>query len=385
MAAQPTVHGTCDAKFQKVQELLEGFIQSGDEVGASISVNIDGKDVVDIWGGYTDENKEHPWDKDTIVNVYSSSKNVIGLAALMLVDRGILDLDERVSHYWPEFGANGKQDVLVRHILGHSSGLSGWEDKTTYQDMFDYKKATERLAAQAPWWIPGTAAGYHATTLGYLLGELVRRTTGKTMKEFVATEIAGPLGADFQIGALEKDWPRISSLIPPSDVMESISAASENGLLEKTFANPPHEPSISSLPGWRNADISAANGHGNARSLSRILSTITLGGQVDGYERLLSEKTISNIFEEQSNGTDVVLGIPIRRGVGFGLTPSLLLTWLPEGRVCYWPGFGGSFVVMDLDRRLTIAYAMNKMVAHGKDNQKTTSYGKAIYEALANN
>ena len=193
------VHGHVDARFDKVADALAQEIASGAEVGAAIAVDIDGESVLDVWGGHADAAKTVPWREDTIVNVWSSTKTVTSLAGLMLADRGLLDLDESVATYWPEFAANGKQDVKVRHLLSHTSGVAGWQEPMTTDDLFDWEKATSMLAAQAPWWEPGTASGYQALNYGFLIGELVRRTAGISLKDFVADEIARPLGADFQI------------------------------------------------------------------------------------------------------------------------------------------------------------------------------------------
>jgi CubicO group peptidase (beta-lactamase class C family) len=202
------VQGRCDDRFSGVREALARRLDE-DELGASMAVDLDGETVVDIWGGYRDEARTTPWTQDTITNVWSTTKCVLSLAALTLVDRGELDVDAPVGDYWPEFSANGKKDVLVRHLLSHTSGVSGWEQPFSVRDMYDWPTATERLAAQRPWWEPGTASGYHAATQGFLVGEVVRRITNKTFRKFVRDEIAGPLGADFQVGARQADWDRI--------------------------------------------------------------------------------------------------------------------------------------------------------------------------------
>src|ERR1700750_864657 len=208
------IHGTCDERFEAVRGALARNLDSGEELGASIVVDIDGDNVVDMWGGYRDEARAIPLDEHTIPNVWSSTKTVTSLAALMLVDRGELDVDQPVAKYWPEFAANGKQDVLVRHVMSHASGVSGLDQPAPFEVLYDWEQATSRMAARAPWWEPGTASGYHALNYGHLVGEIVRRISGKTLKQFVAEEIAGPLGADFQIGAAESDWHRIAPVGP---------------------------------------------------------------------------------------------------------------------------------------------------------------------------
>ena len=198
---EATVHGECDERFAGVRSLLQGNLQRGADVGASVAITLDGEMVVDLWGGWADEARTRPWEADTITNVWSTTKTMTNLCALVLADAGELDLDGPVAKYWPEFAAAGKADrVLVRHLLAHTAGLPGWAEPITVEDLYDWEKATGLLAAQEPWWEPGTASGYHAVTQGYLVGELVRRVTGQSLGTFFRERLAGPLGADFHIG-----------------------------------------------------------------------------------------------------------------------------------------------------------------------------------------
>jgi len=376
------VQGTCDRRFEELRSLLQQNLESGEELGASITVNLEGKDVVDIWGGYVDEARTCPWQRDTIVNVFSTTKVIASLATLMLVDRGLLDVDENVCKYWPEFGVNGKEDIKVRHFLSHTSGLSGWEDKMTIEEVCDLEKSTAKLAQQSPWWTPGTASGYQVLTMGHLLGELVHRTTDKTLKRFVAEDIAGPLNADFQIGALETDWPRVANIVPPPPPNQP-PVFEPGSIPAKSLANPTVDANFVNTPTWRQAEIGSANGHGNANALARICSTIALGGKGDGIS--LSQKTIDLIFKEQARGIDLVLGAPVRFGIGFGLVgdgDTLVDDWLPSGRVCFWGGWGGSFAIMDFDHRVTISYAMNKMSNAAVGSERAKMYVKTMYAAL---
>ncbi|MDA0365193.1 MAG: serine hydrolase, partial [Chloroflexi bacterium] len=162
----------------------------------------------DLWSGFADEARTRPWERDTIINVYSTTKTMTALCALMLADRGELDLHAPVARYWPEFAQNGKGAIEVRHLLSHSSGLSGWEQPLTVHDLYDWEKATTLLAAQAPWWEPGTASGYHSLTQGYLVGEVIRRVSGRSPGTFFREEVAEPLGADFHIGLPDALFPR---------------------------------------------------------------------------------------------------------------------------------------------------------------------------------
>ena len=208
------VKGVADAQFAPLKDLMAQYLESGEEVGASLTVNLDGKKVVDIWGGQGDNGQ--PWEQDTVVNVFSCSKTVTALAALVCVERGLLDVDSNVSKYWPEFAVNGKENVKVRHILSHSSGVPGWEGPITLEQVVDIPYATGRLEKQAPWWEPGTASGYHSFTFGHLVGELVRRVSGKPLARFIEEDLAAPLTAAFQLGVNFRDDSWVASVIPPS-------------------------------------------------------------------------------------------------------------------------------------------------------------------------
>lgn len=376
------VFGTADSRFDKVCAALAEAIGTGEELGASIAVDVDGHTVVDIWGGWADQYRTRPWERDTIVNVWSSTKTVTALAALMLVDRGLLDPDAPVAGYWPEFAANGKETVLVRQVLSHTSGVSGWEQPFTAADMYDWDKATAALAAQAPWWTPGAGSGYHAQNQGHLIGELVRRITGTPLKQFVRDEIAGPLDADFSIGAAESDADRIAEIIPPPPLELPLDLLPEDHPLRKTFLGPPPDAADANTPQWRAADLGAVNGHGNARSLARILSCISLGGKANGVQ-LLQPQTIERIFEVQSDGPDQVLAVPLKWGLGFGLPKPETVPYLPDGKLCFWGGWGGSSVVMDVGRRTTISYVMNKMGPGTLGSERTARYLTLIFEALS--
>lgn len=352
--------GKCNARFDPLRELFAAKLESGEELGASLAVNIDGEMVVDLWGGWADEARTAPWGEHTIANVFSTTKTMTALAALVLVDRGELDLEANVARYWPEFAAKGKAEIKVRHLLSHTSGVSGWERPLTIEDVYDWDKSTSLLAAQAPWWEPGTASGYHMLNYGHLIGEVIRRITGLRLGEFFAAHLAGPLGADFHIGLPPAEFHRITAVVvppapagaPPLDPTQ----LDPKSVAFKTWTNPAMPLDYSGTEGWRRADIGAANGHGNARSVARLQSAVACGGTVEGV-KLLSPPTIERIFAVQSNGIDLALGIPLKFGVGYGL--------LPEGRVCHWGGTGGSLVINDVDRRITFAYVMNKMAPGG--------------------
>jgi len=349
------VHGMCDDRFEGVRTALEESLDRGTDVGASVAVYLDGEPVVDIWGGFVDAEHRAPWASDTVTNVWSTTKTMTFLCALMLADRGELNFHAPVARYWPEFAAAGKERVEVRHLMGHTAGLSGWTEPLRAEELADWDKCTSLLASQEPWWEPGSASGYHALTQGYLIGEVVRRITGVSIGKWFAGEVAGPLGADFHIGLPPSEDSRVSFVIPPPPM--DVSALNPSKIALRTFSNPPLDPALPREAWWRRAEIPAANGHGNARSVGTVQSIIAGRGQARGV-RLLSERTCDAIFEEQADGTDLVLGAPVRFGIGYGLAGELM----PIGpRACYWGGYGGSVIVMDQETRLTVAYVMNRM------------------------
>ena len=351
------VQGNYDPAFTKLEEFFQEKISSGEEVGASINININGKDVVDIWAGHADEEKTKPWTADTITNVYSSTKTIAAIAILLAHERGLLSVDDPVAKHWPEFAANGKENVLIRHVMSHTSGVSGWEGPITMEEVCDVPTSTARLAAQAPFWEPGTASGYHATTQGHLLGEIIRRATGVPMAQFVATELATPTKADFQIGAQESDWPRIAPVIPPPPPAFDIDQLDKDSVMFKSFFNPRTDANFSRDPLWRKADMSAVNGHGTAKGLNRILRLVTLAGTEHDQAKLLSSKTVEQIFRVQSEGVDQAL-------------------------MCFWTGWGGSFAICDLQRGVTFSYVMNKMGGSIIGNDRSVEYARMAWEIV---
>lgn len=375
------IQGFCDEQFASVKEAFEKNFKEGLEVGASFAATLNGKFIVDIWAGNADAAQTLPWEEKTIVNVYSTTKVMTAICALMLVDRGLLDLDSPVAKYWPEFVQNGKERILVRYLFSHSSGLAGWEEKIRSEDLYDWDKVVNLLAAQKPWWEPGTKSGYHSSTFGYLLGELVRRITGKSLGTFFKEEVAEPLKADFHIGLPEEYDSRVGELIPPPPMdMSQIGDVDPDSIALKTFMNSIINPEDTTTRAWRAAELPADNGHGNARSVALITAAIACGGELEGI-RLLSIDTIEKALEEQSYGTDLVLMVPIHFGLGLGLQNNERPIG-PNQRVLYWGGWGGSVSIMDLDAKLSIAYVMNKMVTTTTGDPRSTRLIEALYNSI---
>jgi CubicO group peptidase (beta-lactamase class C family) len=376
--ADVEVHGFCPDKFASVRAAFVNNLASGADVGACYTAMLDGEVLVDMWGGHVDEAKTTPWEQDTIINVWSTTKTMTFLCALMLADAGQLSLEAPVAKYWPEFAANGKADVQVRHILSHSAGLSGIEEPITARDYEDWDKICSLLAAQKPWWEPGTASGYHAITQGYLIGEVIRRAIGQTLGTFFRTEVAEPLGADFHIGTPESADSRVALVIPPTTPL-SMAGVPQDSVAYRTFANPVMAAEASHTVPWRRAEIPAAGGHGNARSVALVQSIMSGGGTRNG-KRFLSEAGVMRAFEEQQYGTDLVLGMPVRFGMGYGMASDSMP--LPPTTI-YWGGWGGSLVLVDPTTKMTISYVMNKMGDGTMGDLRGASLAMATMMALA--
>ena len=349
------IHGICDDPFERVRTAFSDNFTKGD-LGASCAV-IHGDDpVVDLWGGHRDVAKSRPWERDTIVNVWSTTKMMAAICTLMLHDRGGLSVDEPVATYWPRFAANGKERVLVRHVLGHTAGLPGYDAPLTEEETYDTPFCVERLASQAPWWKPGTASGYHSSTQGPLLGEIVRRVDGRTLGTFFREEIAEPLGADFHIGTPGSAFRRIAEMRTDelnTDVVEGDSIAA------RVSQGEPSHASMVNTDRWRRFEQPASNGHGNARSVARIVSCIARGGEVEGHH-LLSPATIERCFDVQADGPDHVMGRHTKFGIGFGMRTDDMPVAVND-RTLWWGGWGGSMAVVDVENRLTVVYVMNRM------------------------
>jgi CubicO group peptidase (beta-lactamase class C family) len=375
------VNGMCSEEFSELRGILSASVLSGEDLGASVAITVDDQLVVDMWAGWSDLEQTRPWVTDTITNVWSTTKTMTALAALVLVDRGELDVFAPVAKYWPEFAANGKQAVEVRHLMSHTSGVAGWDQPVELADLYDPVKSVEMLAAQAPWWEPGTASGYHGVNQGHLIGEVIRRITGQSLGTFFASEITEPLGADFHIGLDPSNDRRVSNVVPPPPLDFDAETMDHNSPAYKFFTGPAVVPSYSWTPEWRRAEMGAVNGHGNARSVARIQSVISNGGQSQGV-RLLSPKTIELIFAQQSDGVDLCLGIPLRFGMGYALPDPAAFPYLPDTRLCFWGGWGGSMVINDLDHRMTFAYMMNKMEGGVIGGARSEALIRATYAAL---
>ena len=375
------INGTFETSFAHVAEAFEKNFEEGD-LGACCAVFVDGEIVVDLWGGIADPEKETLWGKDTIVNVWSTTKTMAAICTLMLFDRGLIELDSPVCKYWKDFEQNGKEKVLVSHLLSHSAGLPGFDAPITEDQLFDWEYTCKRLAGQAPWWEPGTTSGYHPMTQGWLLGELLRQVDGRTLGTFFKDEVASKIGADFDIGLPDEDFNRVASLDTESvDGPVVLTDQAPHPFVERVEKHGRMGAKLANTDRWRRAEFPAANGHGNARSVALVHSLIAQNGSSDSF-KLLSAEAVDTIFEIQTDGTDHILGVPIRHGMGFGLR-SDLMPISPNEKACFWGGWGGSLSVIDVDASMSFAYVMNRMAPSLQHDMRAGRLLMATHAAIS--
>ncbi|MBU1374490.1 MAG: beta-lactamase family protein [Alphaproteobacteria bacterium] len=377
--AQPNIAGVVDPAFARVREVFAAnFAEDAAfrEIGAAVAVHAGGRPVVDLWGGVADPATGRAWTPDTLVNVWSTTKGVMAIALAQLVDSGALDYDAPVARYWPEFAQAGKGEITVAQVLSHQSGLNGFAAPTTLEDFGDWETVTGRLAAQAPFWPPGTATSYHAMTYGFLAGEIARRITGLSPRALVASAIAGPLDADLQIGATHGDWPRIAPLTPPAPAQAGGPAPHAWAL--HGVMNPALKGEDANSPGWRMAQIPAGNGHATARALSRLYGAVGNGGTIDGC-RLLSPGVIDAMRAPRSTRDDLLLG-PGAWAAGFMINRGGLFG--PGEGAFGHCGWGGSYAYADPDPDLGlgVGYTPNRMFGSILQDPRGVALAHAIAE-----
>ena len=384
------IEGEVDKRFEGVRKAFVENLEKRGELGGSVAIVIDGKPVVDLWGGHADKAKTRPWQRDTLVNVYSTTKGLTATCAHRLIDQGKLDPDEAVSRYWPEFAQNGKKDMPVRYLLSHRAGLPAVMKVLSEEALFDWDTMASALAEQDPWWQPGTKHGYHALTIGWLVGEVIKRITGKGLGRYFREEIAEPLGLDAHIGLDAKHDSRVSDLLPspppgPNEPNLFVEAMKEpEGATAKAFLNPPvlTKPNLVNTRPWRAAELGAANGHTNARSLARMYGALARGGEVDGY-RIVRPEALERFYAEQSFGPDqVLMQMPTRFSLGFMLSqPGAMFG--PNRKSFGHPGAGGSLGFADPIARIGFGYTMNQMANGLLIDSRAEALINAFYAALS--
>ena len=331
------LEGDCDPEFDEVREVFSFHLDQGLEVGAAVAVYHRGKLVVDLAAGVRDRSSGEPYTRNTLQPVFSVTKGITALAANMLADRGALDLNAPVCSYWPEFGAAGKRDVPVRWLLTHQSGVLGLDQPVTQAQLLDWSYMTRRFAAQRPVWEPGSTHGYHSMSYGFLVGEIIRLASGRSTGQYVAEEIAGPLGADFFIGLPANRNDLVApTLFEPGQALR-LPDSGPYASHTLSWISPPLSLSDVNREDIRAAELPAANGIGNARSVARIFAATI--DTIDGIH-LLSSLGMNRARAEQWRGRDEVMGIENALGLGF-LLPS---EWCPLGGQGSYgiAGLGGS-------------------------------------------
>ena len=384
------IDGHCDARFGAVREAFAEGFRSRNEIGSAVAVTLDGKSVVDLWAGHADLARTRSWARDTIVNIYSCTKGMTALCAHQLVERGQLDLDAPVATYWPEFAQASKARIPVRWLLSHRSGLPAVRDMLPPEALYDWTAMCDALAAQSPWWEPGTHHGYHAVTFGWLVGEVVRRITGRSLGTYFREEIAEPLGLDLHIGLADAEHGRVAEMseIPTDQVdpdalgLAQVVFSDPEGMAARAFVNPPSMALGPNNPEWRRAEIPGANGHGAARDLARVYGALARGGTVDGI-RVLSAESVARCASEQSFGPDQVLQISTRFGLGFMLPQERPdARFGPSKRAFGHPGAGGSLGFADPEHRVGFGYVMNRMGPHILLDPRAVALIDAVYKSV---
>ena len=357
------VRGSCDAAFAGVRDAFIANFDAGLELGASLSVSVDGHNVVDLWGGHLDAAHTHPWDRDTLVCVFSCTKGAAAIATMWAVARGLVDLDAPVASYWPEFAAEDKGAIPVRWLLTHEAALPAVKARLPMGALSDWEAMTSALAVQAPWWEPGTAHGYHGVTFGHLIGEVVRRATGRTIGDVLRDEIAKPLD-------IELHMPTPAELdARTADLTVDMSADGtffdrwdpKRSLGPLAFGNPPdcNDPSHCMTDTFRRAEIPAANMHSNARSLDRLFSVLARHGHTDELD-LAPQALVEEFGRCHVRGDDRVMELPTAFGLGFEHT---IPKWRfgPGEHTYGHNGSGGSLAIVDPDAGMSLGYAMNRL------------------------
>ncbi len=362
--------GHCHSRYQPLRDEFDRRLASGEDSGGSLAVIEQGELVVDLWGGNAGPGGARAWGTDTLVNTWSITKSMTALAALVLVDRGELELDRPLAAYAPAFGSKGKGGITLRHVLSHTSGLAGWEQPVDMLDLCDLEASTAQLADQEPWWQPGTASGYHVLSFGHPISAAIRAVTGQTLSEFFRREIAQPLGADFHIGLPVTEFHRVADTWaaggpPPLPPFGSVAF--------KAFTGPAPLPMAANSIAWRTAEVGAANGHGNARSVVKAQAVMSHGGEFAG-RRLLRPETVEMALKPQHEGIDLVVGEKISWGLGYPLAAAGFIPFIPARRSFVSAGAGGSLLVNDTERHSSFAYTMHRMDAGLMGNPNSITY-----------
>ena len=391
MAPQVDVQGSCSAEFSAVRDAFAANFNDGKEVGSSFALSIAGEVVIDLWGGFADGARTQPWEADTLINTYSTTKGMAATVVGVLADEGLIDYDAKVADYWPEFASAGKQDVTVAQLLSHQAGICGPRGRIEMEELYDWDKVCAILAAQWPFWEPGTANGYHALVFGHLAGEVARRAyaakTGakKSLGELFSEKVAGPIGAasDYYIGLPDAEDHRVAEMLPVagSEQLGSGMGGGKrmNDAAYAAMAHPPLTAHIANERAWRAAEIPGANGQGNARGLAKIYGALANGGELEG-KRIISQAGITEMTKEECFRKDMVIGVRMRWSRGFILNKAELYGPNPDS--FGHSGWGGSFGFADSKMKLGMGYAMNQMDSNIFGDPRGVRLIEAVYSCL---
>jgi len=376
------IEGSARAGFEPVEEAFRlNFAEDSPlpDLGASFAVIQGDSVLVDLWAGHADLAKARPWRRDSLANVYSTTKGVAAACATLLHSRGQLDYQAPVARYWPQFAQAGKGEISVELLLSHQAGLSGLRAPCTIEDLYDWDLMVERLAAETPLWAPGSVAGYHAITWGFLVGELVRRIDGRSIGAFLREELCAPLEADVFIGVPEDQDSRVAQIVKPR-VAPVQSLAEMTEILRLTLGNPTIEAEVPNNRAWRAAEIPAANGSANAMGLARLYAPLANGGRWRGKEYYTPE-ALARATAHRFVGVDINLGVEIRWSAGFfGNNPQ---RWYgPNDAAFGHSGWGGSCAFADPVSGLAVAFAMNQMDANLHGDPRTIRLMDALYACV---
>jgi len=358
------VEGLVDARFARVRDaFLENFLLH-DELGGAVCIVVDGVVVVDLWGGHRDLAGRRPWERDTLVDVFSVGKALLATAAARLVGQGALDLDAPVCAVWPEFAANGKAGVTLRQLLSHTAGLPAVRRRLPRGAMLSPRSMREALATETPWWAPGDALGYHVNTYGFLVGAVIERVTGRSVGTYLREEVCGPIGADVHVGLSARDLGRVAEFRWPQAAPPEAAPEGLEGLAlmrYNTYWNPSglSGAGVVNTEAWRAAEHPSTNAHATARGIARLYDALVRGGRFNGYE-LVERHALREATSEAVSGEDLVLERPSRFGLGFQLTmPERPIGISPRGFGHF--GAGGSLGFCDPDCGLAFAYVTSAM------------------------
>lgn len=358
------IQGYFDLRFEALRDAFAALFDDPQERGMALCVQVGGETVVDLWAGVADKEGQHAWHSDTILNLFSCTKTFTAVTALQLVGEGKLELDAPVARYWPEFAANGKEKITLRHLLSHQAGLPALRQMLPAEALYDWPTMTHALAAEQPWWGLGEGHGYAPITYGWLVGEVLRRVEGCGPGETIVARTATPLGLDFHVGLADEDFERVAII---SRGKGNFGDAAAQRLLKtmmsepaamstRAFANPPSIMTSTNKPEWRRMQQPAANGHGNARSLAGFYS-----GLLDG--RLLESELLNEMTREHAVGEDKTLLTRTRFGLGCMLDqPDVANATYGMGpRAFGHPGAGGSIGFADPERDVAFGFVTNNL------------------------